>query len=158
MLVSPVQVWASAPSPLGDRLTAGLRTLDPSIGVRIPVPQPCDCEYGGHSSAVEHQIVALGVVGSIPTGRPTVLQSASPRTARFGAMRFLRCRAAATPHPARCGRGPGARSGPRAGARWRRHHVPPLAWRSSHRRAAHHVERCERRCGCSRSASPAGSR
>ena len=43
MLVSPVQVWASAPeyAPLvGDRLTAGLRTLDPSIGVRIPVPQP----------------------------------------------------------------------------------------------------------------------
>ena len=25
---------------MGDRLTAGLRTLDPSIGVRIPVPQP----------------------------------------------------------------------------------------------------------------------
>ena len=38
----PVQVWASAPdnSPVGDRPTAGLRTLDPSIGVRIPVPQP----------------------------------------------------------------------------------------------------------------------
>ncbi len=27
--------------------------------------------HGGHSSAVEHQIVALGVVGSIPTGRPS---------------------------------------------------------------------------------------
>ncbi len=34
---------ASCPIPwhmVGDRLMAGLRTLDPSIGVRIPVPQP----------------------------------------------------------------------------------------------------------------------
>jgi hypothetical protein len=73
-------------SALGDRLTAGLRTLDPSIGVRIPVPQPVvsgqgiyriSCQllarsiHGGRSSAVERQIVALNVVGSIPTGRPT---------------------------------------------------------------------------------------
>jgi hypothetical protein len=29
-------------------------------------------QRGGHSSAVEHQIVALGVVGSIPTGRPKI--------------------------------------------------------------------------------------
>src|SRR5690606_22783522 len=84
--------------PMGDRLTAGLRTLDPSIGDRIPVPQHtslqgqageaessvfvvngeqdpiclavCFACHGACSSMAEHQIVDLVVVGSSPIKRP----------------------------------------------------------------------------------------
>ena len=33
-------VWISATRNLGDRLTVGLRTLTPPVGVQIPLPQP----------------------------------------------------------------------------------------------------------------------
>ena len=75
---------------MGDRLTAGLWTLDPSIGVRIPVPQlsrggftaPAfqwlppllDSWLGSHgacSSMAEHLIVDQDVVGSSPIKRPS---------------------------------------------------------------------------------------
>lgn len=61
---------------------AGLRSLEPSIGVRIPVPQLNQggpsalgflSSYGACSSMVEHQIVDLGVVGSSPIKRPISL-------------------------------------------------------------------------------------
>ena len=77
---------------MGDRLTAGLWTLDPSIGVRIPVPQLSRggffapafqlpllgfvtdvnlFDHGACSSMAEHLIVDQDVVGSSPIKRPS---------------------------------------------------------------------------------------
>ena len=81
---------------MGDRLTAGLWTLDPSIGVRIPVPQLSRggffapafqlpllgfvtdvnlFDHGACSSMAEHLIVDQDVVGSSPIKRPSTFHS-----------------------------------------------------------------------------------
>lgn len=49
---------------LGSRLTAGQRTLNPSIGVRIPAPQP----IRPHSLVVRTPASQAGDMGSIPIG------------------------------------------------------------------------------------------
>lgn len=49
---------------LGSRLTAGQRTLNPSIGVRIPAPQP----IRPHSLGVRTPASQAGDMGSIPIG------------------------------------------------------------------------------------------
>ena len=76
---------------MGDRLMAGLRSLEPSIGVRIPVPQPSSgrdapvsnlnaagkrpcrssTKYGAYSSKAERLIVDQKVAGSSPARRPS---------------------------------------------------------------------------------------
>ena len=94
---------------MGDRLMAGLRSLEPSIGVRIPVPQPSPVrgpphavlnavgmqycskttKYGAYSSKAERLIVDQKVAGSSPARRPGVrLSLASWSERRLNRMSF----------------------------------------------------------------------
>jgi hypothetical protein len=74
--------------PLRDRLTVGRRSLEPEVGVRIPVPQPSSCETAGLSTRRLLPLVLavaglLAVAALASHGRPLSNSRGSGPTSHF---------------------------------------------------------------------------